>query len=395
MSVIDIVGGIYREECAFPYWDQLYGSAGRAASALTGHVSSINLHSALATEGLVTANAIFASEGINLRITPRKQSIGFEYLHCLSVPKIKPGWNVEQVSMPSVSGDVIIKFGMLESDPVVSGGHVVYDPQSPSNPVPFSTSGSAAKHLAIIANRGEILALAKTLSVDTAVSTLFKAEKAEVIVVKDGINGASVYEASGSNYVPAYVTQNVFTIGSGDVFVAAFALAWAINGASPAQAAEYASRSTADYVETRMLPIVPLGAEPTARRPVAKAGGHIYLAGPFREVGQRMMVDDAREQLQRLGMSVFSPIHDIGPGTADIVVKQDLAAIVQCDAVFAILNGSSPGTVFEVGYARALGKPVFCVAQNMRDVDLKLPKGSGAHLHQDYVSALFQIAWRA
>ncbi|WKL21370.1 PfkB family carbohydrate kinase [Agrobacterium tumefaciens] len=395
MSVIDIVGGIYREKCAFPYWDQLYGSAGRAASALTGHVSSINLHSALANEELVTANAIFTSEEINLRITPRRQSIGFEYLHCLSVPKIKPGRNVPQVIIPPVSGDVIIKFGMLESDPVVSGGHVVYDPQSSLNPMPFSASGSTAKHLAIIANRGEILALAKSVSVDAAVSSLFEAEKAEVIVVKDGINGASVYEAAGSNYVPAYVTQNVFTIGSGDVFVAAFALAWAINGVSPAQAADYASRSTADYVETRMLPIGSMTSEPAARRPAVKAGGHIYLAGPFRELGQRMMVDDAREQLQGLGMSVFSPIHDIGPGTADIVVKQDLAAIVQCDAVFAILNGSSPGTVFEVGYARALGKPVFCVAQNMRDVDLKLPKGSDAHLHQDYVSALFQIAWRS
>lgn len=395
MSVIDIVGGIYREECAFPYWDQLYGSAGRAAFALIGHVSSINLHSALANEELVTAKAIFTSEEINLRITPRRQSIGFEYLHCLSVPKVKPGRNVPQVIIPPVSGDVIIKFGMLESDPVVSGGHVVYDPQSSLNPMPFSASGSTAQHLAIIANRGEILALAKSSSVDAAVSTLFEAEKAEVIVVKDGINGASVYEAAASSYVPAYVTQNVFTIGSGDVFVAAFALAWAINGVSPAQAADYASRSTADYVETRMLPIGSMTSEPAARRPVVKAGGHIYLAGPFRELGQRMMVDDAREQLQGLGMSVFSPIHDIGPGTADIVVKQDLAAIVQCDAVFAILNGSSPGTVFEVGYARALGKPVFCVVQNMRDVDLKLPKGSDAHLHQDYVSALFQIAWRS
>lgn len=77
MSVIDIVGGIYREECAFHTGDQLYGLAGRATSALTGHVSRINLHSALANEELVTANAIFTSEEINLRITPRRQSIGF------------------------------------------------------------------------------------------------------------------------------------------------------------------------------------------------------------------------------------------------------------------------------------------------------------------------------
>lgn len=393
MSQIDIVGGIYREKCAFPYWDQLYGSAGRAVAALAGHVGTIRLHSALADEELVSANAIFADEAIDLKITSRQHPIAFEYLHSLSVPKIEPR-HIQPVSMPAVEGDVVVKFGMLECDPKVSADHVVYDPQSSSNPLGFSASGSEAKHLAIIANHGEILGMARASSVDEAIRTLFATENAEVIVVKDGINGATVYEPGNAQHVSAYETQNVFSIGSGDVFVAAFALAWAIQKHLPAKAAEFASLSTADYVETRALPIKSVSSE-TTRKPAAKAGGDIYLAGPFRELGQRMMIDDARDQLTGLGMRVFSPIHEIGPGSADIVVKQDLAAIDQCDAVFAILNGSSPGTVFEVGYARALGKPVFCVTQNMREVDLKLPRGSGAHLHDDYVSALFQIAWRS
>ncbi|WP_275782656.1 PfkB family carbohydrate kinase [Pararhizobium gei] len=391
MTDIDVVGGIYRERCAFPYWDQLYGSAGRAAVALSGHVDVIRLHGALSESEVRTAQAVFAD--IDLTLSARERPIAFEYLHSLSVPKISPE-PIPRVSMPAVSGDVIVKFGMLEADPRVSGVHVVYDPQSAFDPIAFSSSGSTATHLAIIANRSEILSLARAQSVDEAVRTMFSSEKAEVVVVKDGINGATVYERERSSHVPAYLTQNVFSIGSGDVFVAAFALSWAIHGMTPASSAEFASRSTADYVESRLPAFKSMASEPTPRSPVAKSGGNIYLAGPFRELGQRMMIDDAREQLKGLGMSVFSPIHDIGPGTADVVVKQDLAAIQQCDAVFAILNGSSPGTVFEVGYARALGKPVFCVAQNMRDVDLKLPRGSDAYLHEDYVSALFQIAWR-
>jgi len=395
MTEIDIVGGIYREKCAFPYWDQLFGSAGRAANALVGHIEKIRLHSALADEERTLANAVFAEGNIELKITPREKQVVFEYLHCLSVPKIFPDHGVTQLKMPDVTGDVIVKFGMLESDPCVNGDYVVYDPQSSSNPLSFSESGSTANHLAIIANRGEILGMVKTTSVDEAVRILFDAEKADVIVVKDGINGATVYERARPSHVPAYVTQNVFSIGSGDVFVAAFALAWAVQRHPPAVAADFASRSTADYVETCLLPINPLTGNPAPRDQAFKTGGNIYLAGPFRELGQRMMIDDARKQLVSLGMSVFSPIHDIGPGSAEIVVRQDLSAIEQCDAVFAILNGSSPGTVFEVGYARALKKPVFCVAQNMREVDLKLPRGSGAHLHEDYVSALFQIAWRS
>ncbi|TCQ24833.1 PfkB family carbohydrate kinase [Rhizobium sp. PP-CC-3G-465] len=392
MTEIDIVGGIYREKCSFPYWDQLFGSAGRAAAALTGHVDLIRLHSALSGGEVRTAKAVFTE--IDLRVSARAKPIAFEYLHSLSVPKVSPDQPIPQATLPSISGQVLVKFGMLEADPHVSGDHVIYDPQSSFNPIRFSASGSSANHLAIIANRSEILGLARTSSVDNAVRMLFDADRAEVIVLKDGLDGATVYEREAVTHIPAYVTQNVFSIGSGDVFVAAFALGWAIRGLKPSSAAEFASRSTADYVESRLLPLQSNSLNAAKRRPAAKAGGNVYLAGPFRELGQRMMIDDARKQLRGLGMSVFSPIHDIGPGTADVVVKQDLAAIEQCDAVFAILNGSSPGTVFEVGYARALGKPVFCVTQNMRDVDLKLPRGSDACLHDDYVSALFQIAWR-
>ncbi|TCA66474.1 PfkB family carbohydrate kinase [Rhizobium leguminosarum] len=394
MSKIEIVGGIYREKVAFPYWDQLLGSAGRAANALVGHVDEIRLHSALTDRETITATASLGALGIDLRLQQRPQMIEFDYIHTLAVPTISTGPVPSHISIPAVEGDVIIKFGMMESDPKVDGNYVVFDPQAPRNPQSFSSSGSSAKHLAVIANRGEILGMAKADSVDDAVRKLFEKERADAIVVKDGIEGATVYVAGQSHHIPAFKTKNVFSLGSGDVFVAAFALAWAIKQLSPVDAALFASKSVANYVETQELPILTAD-KLVERETVTKAGGRIYLAGPFRETGQRLFINDAREHLRALGMEVFSPIHDIGPGVAEVVVQQDLSAVDQCDAVFAILNGSSPGTVFEVGYARALKKPVFCVTQNMRDVDVKLPKGSGAHLHDDYVSALFQIAWRS
>lgn len=394
MSEIEIVGGIYREKVAFPYWDQLMGSAGRSAMALVGHVDQVRLHSSVTDREMITATASFAAMGIDLRLQERMQAIEFDYIHTLAVPTISPGRALSPISIPDIAGEVVIKFGMMESDPKVDGNYVVFDPQAPHNPQSFLSSGSSAKHLAVIANRGEILSMAKADTVNDAVRTLFEKERADVIVVKDGIEGATVYVAGESHHVPAFKTKNVFSLGSGDVFVAAFALAWAINQLSPLDAALFASKSVANYVETQGLPIMPSD-KLVERETVTKAGGKIYLAGPFRETGQRLFINDARAHLKALGMEVFSPIHDIGPGVAEVVVKQDLSALDQCDAVFAILNGSSPGTVFEVGYARALEKPVFCVTQNMRDVDIKLPKGSGAHLHDDYVSALFQIAWRS
>ncbi|MBY3464750.1 DUF4406 domain-containing protein [Rhizobium laguerreae] len=393
MTEIDIVGGIYKEKCAFPYWNQLVGSGGRAAMALSGLIDRIRLHSTLSSDEELTAQAIFEPLGVDLHLQSRAFAIEFDYLHTLAVPTITP-WPPSPVQLPGVTGDVIIKFGMMECDPRISAKYAIYDPQSAFKPLTFSNSGSRADHLAVVANRGEILRMAQSDSVEDAVKSILASESTEVIVVKDGINGATVYAEGSSRHIPAFKTQNVFALGSGDVFVAAFALAWAINGLSPFDAALFASQSTADYVESLKLPVKAPDLAATGREVACKTGGRIYLAGPFRETGQRMFIDDARSQLQALGMSVFSPIHDIGPGSAEVVVQHDLAAVRQCDAVFAILNGSSPGTVFEVGYARALEKPVFCVAQNMRDVDVKLPKGSGAYLHSDYVSALFQIAWR-
>lgn len=152
----------------------------------------------------------------------------------------------------------------------------------------------------------------------------------------------------------------------------------------------------AEYIESRTLPLASQSQVTLAKRQkIEIKGGKIYLAGPFRELGQRVLINEARGLLTDLGMEVLSPVHDIGHGDAEKVVPKDLAEIDSCDAVFAILNGSSPGTVFEVGYAIAKGKPTFCLAQNMRDQDLKLPKGAGADIHTDFVSAIHRLAWRA
>ena len=86
-------------------------------------------------------------------------------------------------------------------------------------------------------------------------------------------------------------------------------------------------------------------------------------------------MNEARTLLGDLGMTVFSPVHDIGHGPAEVVVTRDLSALSECDAVFAILSGSSPGTVFEIGYAAAKGKPIYCLAQDLRENDMKLPQG--------------------
>tara|TARA_R110002073_G_scaffold38838_1_gene111148 strand:- start:6011 stop:6760 length:750 start_codon:yes stop_codon:yes gene_type:complete len=247
----------------------------------------------------------------------------------------------------------------------------------------------------IVANAHEIEKLSG-LRGEVAAKAVLESENAELVVVKNGLSGAIVIGRKGVlGEVPAYKAHSVFTIGSGDVFVAAFAYAWAIERSEPVDAARYASNAVASYVETRALPMIsPEDADAHVRDPVILNKGRIYLAGPFRELGQRILINEARSIMRQMGMEVFSPVHDVGRGPAEKVVRLDLEGLETCDAVFAILNGSSPGTLFEIGYAVREKTPVFCVAQNVRDVDMKLPVGAGCTIHQDFISALHLLAWR-
>jgi hypothetical protein len=396
MKRIDVFGGVYRERCAFPEWNQVFGSAGRAAAGLSALVDEVYLHTFLAPTERKMVDALLGSFGVMILPSERSGPIGFDYLHSLAAPDITPSLNaIEEAGELVAKVKTAVCFGMLEGSFRIDAQQCVYDPQSTHNPQYFKDTGSTAKRLAIIMNLAEARKLTGEVTSDAAAEKIIEVDLAEAVIIKNGLYGATYYGPSGRSAVPAYEAASVFTIGSGDIFVAAFAFGWALAGLDGPEAAGFASRATAAYVASRSLPIIsPAEAAERSWVPVKPAGGNIYLAGPFRELGQRWMIEDAREQLSSLGMKVFSPVHDIGRGPAEEVVSLDLDAIEQCDAVFAFLNGSSPGTVFEVGYATGLNRPVFCVAQNMREADLKLPLGSGCFVYDDYVTALFHIAWR-
>lgn len=398
MTAIDVVGGVYAERCAFPIWDQIFGSAGRAAVALTSSGDEVRLHTLVPRAQLAAVASNIEQFGVVLSARDSEQFIGFDYLHSLSDPAISPRPKLIRPQAPlEVDADRIVQFGMIEAHTKTNSEMCVYDPQSARSPTGFQATGSKTRRLAIVTNAAEARSLTGQTDLSAAGSRLLTDEAAEIVIIKDGLRGARLFEPRKPELlVPAYKTNHVFTIGSGDVFVAAFASEWFSGRLSSHEAVDYASRATASYVETSALPLIS-GSTAAAedRQPVTLKGGQIYLAGPFRDVGQRFLINDARSILTSLGMSVFSPVHDIGQGPAEEVVKEDLAAVDRCDALFAILNAGTSGTAFEVGYAVAKQKPVYAVAQNVPRSNLKLPIGSGCSVYFDYVTALHQIAWRA
>ena len=161
-------------------------------------------------------------------------------------------------------------------------------------------------------------------------------------------------------------------------------------------AADLASRAVAQYAESMSLPSPGIEELRNSTMPPAVVEpGQVYLASPFFTLGQRWLVDEARHLLSDFGLNVFSPVHDVGPGPAEIVAPKDLQAFATCDRVFAILDGMDSGTLFEVGYGRAKMLPVYALAQAVAPEDLKMVSGSGCRVFEDFVTAVHHTAWKA
>jgi hypothetical protein len=145
MNGITIVGGVYHESCIWPEWNQIVGSGGRAAAAISGHVEQVRLYSYLKPELNDLFQPSAAVYGFQFEPSIGKQGISFEYVHCLSTPIVHPAPELIQMNSPiQVSDEVVLRFGMLEGTAVVTAGRCVYDPQSPISPERFAANGSQA-----------------------------------------------------------------------------------------------------------------------------------------------------------------------------------------------------------------------------------------------------------
>lgn len=402
--MIVVTGGIYREFCTRPRWDEYFGSAGRAAAAIAtlgGEVELVGYvdEAAKAAIGVRThflgSHARFIAHGVG-------EVAGFHYAHGLQTPTIH---RPEEAYDPiEINATHVVSFGMLMGEAIVTCDYAVYDPQNVDDPRLFSGNGSTAKHLALVLNLHEARSLLRALGTtpDEMAAKLADEAGAEVVIIKQGPLGALVYDNGKVSHVPAYRTQRVWKIGSGDQFVAHFAYAWMEERRSAHEAAERASRATALYCngETGVFPTrEQLDASSLVPIQIGRyREGYracVYLAGPFFTLGQLWVVEEAKAALEGMGFRVLSPYHDVGHGSADDVVGKDLEFLRQCDVVLAIGDGMDPGTIFEVGYARALDKPVIFYAENEPGEDRKMIEGSQCLISDDFVSAIYLTAWEA
>lgn len=400
--MITVIGGVYRERCMRPVWDDVYGSAGRAATAIARFGGQAELVSCVDTDTKAVIEARAIHENFNFSPSITDKNIAFEYIHGLSTPEIRG--DIEMKVEISTTSSKVLRFGMVEGTAVVDADYAVFDPQNAKGVESFRANGSKANHLALVLNQYEanrLISNPENKSIENIIIELAKSENAEVVVIKRGPLGALVFDNGKITSVPAYRTKRIWKIGSGDTFAAHFALCWMDNGLTAHEAALQASIATAFYCENQGFPdphllslFKPKSLTPSERfkkgyKPI------VYLAGPFFSLAELWMVGQARRDLQSMGLNVFSPYHDVGIGTADEVVEKDLEGVKDCDVLFAIGDGLDSGTIYEIGYARALNKPVVFYAENESEQDKKMMEGSDCVITDDYVSGIYQIVWEA
>jgi hypothetical protein len=403
--MLKVVGGTYLEVCHVPEWRNVYGSGARAACAASSLCQGVELHTFVGPDCDADLRALCDAFSILAHIEKTPQTISFRYFHGLSTPTV---WPVIQTlrSGPiiTVRGDAVLRFGMLEGSAHVEGSHVVYDPQSVFDPRPFGENGSLAEHLAVVLNRAEARALVGDSNVDVMADGIMAMMGAEIVILKQGAEGALLVTQSGIRaHIEAFESPAVFPIGSGDVFSAVFAALWAESHVNPVVAAKFASLGAAYYCSTRNLPIPPSEAEirsvvpelcevPPRRRTGKR---RCYLAGPFFNLGQRWVIEEAKAALESQGIEVFSPLHDVGHGQAQFVVPEDLKALNTVDLVFGVVDGLDPGTLFELGYARSKGIPVVAFTEQEQGESLKLLVGSDCRIETDFTTAIYRTNWIA
>lgn len=426
-----IIGGVYAERCQEPEWDQVFGSGLRAAVACVEIAKkaqkSVELISWLAKREERDVQLRAESFGVTLEPRESHQTIEFEWTHGLAKPMMF--YDGPKV-LPLPQCDVIhaknaLMFGLVEDQqvgtelftPRVLAVKLVYDPQGEESAIPWSMTKCKADRVVMVLNLVEAQAIAKKMNIEFSDGpyaardlgkSLVEKEQLEAIIIKNGAEGAFVVTKYDSHFVPSYKTKKVFPIGTGDVYSAVFAILWAECDVDVVEAATQASKATAYYTETQSLPIpgnlkdfereltqheIPKSSDKTHRRKV-------YLAGPLFNFPQRWFITELKKYIERHGVEVFSPLHEVGMMSDEIdvstIAREDLEGLKGCHSVFAILDGLDAGTLFEVGYATAKEIPVIGFRQTASDSDLTMILGSeNCTVFSDLPTAVYHAAWAA
>lgn len=87
-------------------------------------------------------------------------------------------------------------------------------------------------------------------------------------------------------------------------------------------------------------------------------------------------------------------MHEVGFDLpVETIATQDLQGLEQCSVVLALVTDLDPGTIFEVGYARARNIPVVAHGEGVKVEHLTMIIGSRCIYSEDFCSAVYNAVW--
>tara|TARA_A100000171_G_scaffold48311_1_gene55616 strand:- start:4104 stop:5294 length:1191 start_codon:yes stop_codon:yes gene_type:complete len=394
--MINVIGGTYREINHDDVSMEIFGSGFRCAKYLIENKNEVNF----ITSGNNETNK-FLKE--NQKVYPNlkfecktyDELITFQYSFALDEPSIFPNLlNISKTEKWKTKGDDVIAFGMLESDYEIDCNRAVYDPQTSIKPKRFSEFGRA-EELVYIINRNEAYSISLSKDIEDIKTYFFVKENAKAFIIKNGPYGATLYTKSEEINIPCYITENVYKIGSGDIFTASFGYYWLTKNLSLKQSALLASKSTAIYCDKKAYIDCTDNYKFEYREFKANnlSEKQVYLASPFFALSELILVDKIRDALLSFGIKVFSPFHDIGLGEAISIAKKDIEGIKNSDVIFAVLDNLDSGTLVESGFSMANNKTIIGYHRTCDENKLLMLKPGNFTTNSNLTTALYQTIW--
>ncbi|WP_452227373.1 PfkB family carbohydrate kinase [Lacinutrix cladophorae] len=394
--MINVIGGSYREINFDDISMEIFGSGFRAAKFLLENKSSVNFitsGNAEIVKFLKENQKVYSK--LKFECHSYDELITFQYNFALDEPSIFPSLlNIKKTKAWEFVGDDLIAFGMLESDYKIDCKRVVYDPQTSIKPKRFSELGKT-KELVYIINRNEAYSISSKDNIDDIRKYFFKEEKVTAFIIKNGPYGATLYTKSDELHIPCYITDNVYKIGSGDIFTASFGYYWMSKNLSVEDSALLASKSTAVYCDKKAYIDCTNNFEFTYEEYKAKnlTKKQVYLASPFFALSELMLVDKIRDALISFGVRVFSPFHDIGLGEEISIAKKDIEGIKNSDVIFVVLDNLDSGTLIESGFSLANGKTIIGYHRTCDENKLLMLKPGNFTTNSNLTTALYKTIW--
>ncbi|WP_339863736.1 PfkB family carbohydrate kinase [uncultured Algoriphagus sp.] len=394
--MINVIGGTYREIDFDSVTMEIFGSGFRCAKFLLENKSQVNL----ITSGNKEASNFLKENqkvypNLSFEVNSYDEIITFQYSFALDEPSIYPSpLNISKTKNWEFKGEDLIAFGMLESEYKIECKRAVYDPQTSVKPTRFCEIGKA-EELVYIVNRIEAHSISSSEDIEKIKNYFFNDENVTAFIIKNGPYGATLYTKSEELNIPCYITQNVYKIGSGDIFTASFGYYWMSKNLSLKESALLASKSTAIYCDKKAY--VDFTTSFTFTYKEFKLNDlskkQVYIASPFFALSELILVDKIRKALLSFGVKVFSPFHDIGLGEQIAIAKKDIEGINNSDVIFAVLDNLDSGTLVESGFSMASGKAIIGYHRTCDEKNLLMLKPGDFTSYNNLTTALYQTIW--